>query len=466
MTIKVETGKSEIYAGPYTVGTVLGIPFTFLKPEHIHVLRNATELSPTSEFIVEGDSIRLLIPIASNETVTIYRSTPVDNDADFPQESKFPSEKISDAIDKLTMQNQEQAEALDRALKFSRNIDPDLINKIAFPESNPGKGIKWSDEGTLANTEEDIDNIVESATYQANIAKDSAAIASQEASVALEASTRAEEAVAELDQKVEDGKYALDKFTYDKIVEIEDNVAVIKEQAKQEVANSTQDIVDVVESWAVGTIEERPEGSAKYWAEVSKEATTFDTYTKSEIDGALSKKQDAITAGAGIVKSGSTLSIDDSILVTEEEFNQFKTLNSAEINTKQETLTAGTGISIVGNVISATGGGGGGGVSVDAYSKTETDALLSTKQDTLSAGSNIAIEGDTISCTLETYNQTEIQGLLAVKQNTLTAGEYISIVGNTISATPEDMVKSYTEDEWAALSDDEKAGIKLAVIIE
>ena len=108
MTIKVETGKSEIYAGPYTVGTVLGIPFTFLKPEHIHVLRNATELSPTSEFIVEGDSIRLLIPIASNETVTIYRSTPVDNDADFPQESKFPSEKIADAIDKQAAEEGEQ----------------------------------------------------------------------------------------------------------------------------------------------------------------------------------------------------------------------------------------------------------------------------------------------------------------------------------------------------------------------
>lgn len=462
MTIKVETGKSEIYAGPYTTGTVLGIPFTFLKPEHIHVLRNATELSPTSEFIVEGDSIRLLIPIASNETVTIYRSTPVDNDADFPQESKFPSEKIADAIDKLTMQNQEQAEALDRALKFSRNIDPDLVNKIAFPESNPGKGIKWNDEGVLANTDEDIDNIVEAATYQANIAKDSAALASQEAAVALEASARAERAVEELDQKVEDGKTALEEHTELQKATIDSYV----QAAEDQVIANTQDIVDTVESWAVGTIEERPEGSAKYWAEVSKEATTFDTYTKSEIDGALSKKQDAITAGAGIVKSGSTLSVDDSILVTEEEFNQFKTLNSAEINAKQETLTAGTGISIVGNVISATGGGGGGGVSVDAYSKTETDALLSTKQDTLSAGSNIAIEGDTISCTLETYNQTEIQGLLAVKQNTLTAGEYISIVGNTISATPEDMVKSYTEDEWAALSDDEKAGIKLAVIIE
>lgn len=461
MTIKVETGKSEIYAGPYTVGTVLGIPFTFLKPEHIHVLRNATELSPTSEFIVEGDSIRLLIPIASNETVTIYRSTPVDNDADFPQESKFPSEKIADAIDKLTMQNQEQAEALDRALKFSRNIDPDLVNRIAFPESNPGKGIKWNDEGVLANTDEDIDNIVEAATYQANIAKDSAALASQEAAVALEASARAEKAVEELDQKVEDGKTALEGHTELQKATIDSYV----QAAEDQVIANTQDIVDTVESWAVGTIEERPEGSAKYWAEVSKEATTFDTYTKSEIDGALSKKQDAITAGAGIVKSGSTLSIDDSILVTEEEFNQFKTLNSAEINAKQETLTAGTGISIVGNVISATGGGGG-GVSVDAYSKTETDALLSTKQDTLSAGSNISIEGDTVSCTLETYNQTEIQGLLAVKQNTLTAGEYISIVGNTISATPEDMVKSYTEDEWAALSDDEKAGIKLAVIIE
>ena len=50
------------------------------------------------------------------------------------------------------------------------------------------------------------------------------------------------------------------------------------------------------------------------------------------------------------------------------------------VNSKQDILSAGTGISIVDNVISATGGGGGG--------------------TTYSAGTNIDITNDTISCTL------------------------------------------------------------------
>lgn len=465
MTIPAEQVR-YVFQGPYSVGDIVPIPFSYLAPEHVHVLKGDTDFEVNVEYSITGQNITLNIPIASNETIAVYRMTPMDNDADFPQESKFPSEKIADAIDKLTMQNQEQAEALDRALKFSRNIDPELIEKIAFPESNPGKGIKWDEDGALANTEEDIDFIVEQATAQANIAKDSAALASQEAAIALDAATQAEETLQQVETRTEEALIEIGEFTAAETLEAGNAIEAMKQEAIEQVEESTQDVVAEAQSWAIGDSTSRPEGSAKYWAEVSKEAASFDTYTKSEIDGALNQKQDTITAGEGLVKNGATLSVNTDILVTEEEFNQFKTLNTAEINTKQNTLTAGEGITIVNNVISATGGGGGGGVSVDAYSKAETDDLLSTKQDTLSAGSNIAIEDGTISCTLETYNQSEIQGLLAIKQNTLTAGDYISIVGNTISATPEDMVKGYTEDEWAALSEDEKAGIKLAVIIE
>ena len=62
------------------------------------------------------------------------------------------------------------------------------------------------------------------------------------------------------------------------------------------------------------------------------------------------------------------------------------------LNAKQNTLTAGTGITIdENNVISSTGGSGG---SVDAYTKAETDTKLDAKQDKLTAGSGITITKD------------------------------------------------------------------------
>jgi len=57
---------------------------------------------------------------------------------------------------------------------------------------------------------------------------------------------------------------------------------------------------------------------------------------------------------------------------------------------KQDKLIAGDNITIQGNVISASS-------SVDAYTKSETDALLDEKQDVLTAGDGISIINDVIS---------------------------------------------------------------------
>lgn len=78
---------------------------------------------------------------------------------------------------------------------------------------------------------------------------------------------------------------------------------------------------------------------------------------------------------------------------------------------KQDKLTAGTGISISGNTISCTvsGGSGGGNITVDStMSSTSTNPVqnkviysaLQGKQNTLTAGTGISISGNTISCTV------------------------------------------------------------------
>lgn len=90
------------------------------------------------------------------------------------------------------------------------------------------------------------------------------------------------------------------------------------------------------------------------------------------------------------------------------------------------------------------------------YTKSEADVLLNSKQNTLTAGSNVQIVNDTISATDTTYTagtglalngtqfsvdttaiatQTDLTAGLATKQGTLTAGANVQINNNTISAT-------------------------------
>lgn len=132
----------------------------------------------------------------------------------------------------------------------------------------------------------------------------------------------------------------------------------------------------------------------------------------------------------------------------------------SDLNGKQDTLTAGSNISISNNVISATDTTYSAGTGIDITGTTisadtsvlATQSDLSSKQDTLTAGTNIQINGTTISATDTTYSagtgiditgttisaDTSVlatQNDLSSKQDTLTAGSNITISNNTISAT-------------------------------
>ncbi len=86
--------------------------------------------------------------------------------------------------------------------------------------------------------------------------------------------------------------------------------------------------------------------------------------------------------------------------------NNLESRIAAGLAEKQNTLTAGSGITIVNDVISATGGGGGGAVIDDTttaldktWSSSKIDSELDAKQDTLTAGTGISIVNNVISAT-------------------------------------------------------------------
>ena len=171
---------------------------------------------------------------------------------------------------------------------------------------------------------------------------------------------------------------------------------------------------------------------------------------------------------------------------------------------KQEKLVPGDNITIVGNVISSTGGGPGGSTDLSAYAKkADVDAALEGKQDTIpdldairqgavkgstalqsesdpvyladkpklalkveipdvsgkvdkvtgkGLSSNDYTDADKLKLTgLENYDDTQVRGLIAGKQDTLTAGENITIENNVISSKggsiyPPDMNDDFNDD--------------------
>ena len=76
---------------------------------------------------------------------------------------------------------------------------------------------------------------------------------------------------------------------------------------------------------------------------------------------ALNGKQDKLTAGTYIdIDASNNIDVKASLISTING-----KADASALNGKQDVLTAGSGISIVNNVISATGGGGGGGIDLD-----------------------------------------------------------------------------------------------------
>lgn len=206
---------------PIMAGDALPFPFRFIEKEQVKaILLDGTKLVFNEDYTVgleeeeeeklEGEdeasvssdytSVILNIDIPVGETITLYRETDLDQTSEFPQEARFSSRKIEDALDKLTMQNQEQREALGRAMKLPLTAAVDLKD-LALPNPEPNKSVKWNSEGTaLVNTSFDPDTALvttENFKKQAEqSAKDSASSAAASANSATVAGQKVNEITA------------------------------------------------------------------------------------------------------------------------------------------------------------------------------------------------------------------------------------------------------------------------------
>lgn len=236
MTIPVEQTR-YIYRGPYSIGDTIPIPFSYSDETDVKLYLDDSPLEINVGYGVTGQNINVLTTIGSGTKVVVQRETPLDNDAEFPQEAEFDSEKINNAIDKLTRQNQEQDELLARAIKMPVDTDKELLKGITFPSPNPNKAIQWNSSGTnLTNSVYGIDDLT----------------------------NKVDEALDKVDGIIDDVSMSLEEI--------------------QRLESSSQGWANTSRSWAVGSDTERPEGSAKWWAQQTAQTVKMESYTKAEVD--------------------------------------------------------------------------------------------------------------------------------------------------------------------------------------
>lgn len=139
-------------------------------------------------------------------------------------------------------------------------------------------------------------------------------------------------------------------------------------------------------------------------------AITIDGTSETTVEGALGAlntfvetKQDALTAGTGIDITSNTISVDADATPTDGSSKPVTSNGVYDaLATKQDNLSAGTGIDITSNTVSVDTDA----VPTDGSTKpVESNGVfdaLATKQDTLSAGTGIDITSNTVSVDADT----------------------------------------------------------------
>lgn len=194
MTLSVEQVRYK-FQGPLVIGDVIPLPFSYDEAYDVKAQFSGdnTPAVLNVDYAVQGQNVTLLKPLGASQTITLYRQTQLDQDSDFPQEAEFDSDKIEDALDKLTMQNQEQAEVLGRCLKFGVDA-PASVTSITVDLPEPNKGLKWNEDGTkITNSKYDLDELGDLAKAEADRAQAEADRAKAEADRAEAAATDAED---------------------------------------------------------------------------------------------------------------------------------------------------------------------------------------------------------------------------------------------------------------------------------
>ena len=107
-------------------GKVFPIPFRFLAPEHLHVYVGAEEmeLAYGPGFYVDGGAVVLMCGVGPGVTVSIRRSTPIEQPIDLRTQGDFTPEVHEDAFDRAVLIAQEMRDGtIDASTVITGEVD-------------------------------------------------------------------------------------------------------------------------------------------------------------------------------------------------------------------------------------------------------------------------------------------------------------------------------------------------------
>ena len=236
------TNIKQFYPGPILNKTLDITDFLFKDPEQVHITYtyknedgslNNRELAYGTEYevakilpsdVTQADAaltastgrvtLKTDINIALGEKLTIYRESEIIQETQYPRTGPFPAASHEGALDYLTMQNQEQQDQIDRALKVpisTANFDgalPIPVPTRALKINNNGSGFEFSeyDPDTALETTKEY---MESAQTAA-----SSALASQNAAASSASSAANSEIAATQQANIATAKTAEVTETY------------------------------------------------------------------------------------------------------------------------------------------------------------------------------------------------------------------------------------------------------------
>jgi len=130
--------------------------FTITDITTTRVKNNNTELTRNVDYTVNISTgvVTLTDPATLNDTIAVYRETPIERASSFLITGEFRTDVLSDDLDNIVRILQELRERADRTIRYSENVNID-DDDVILPPAESGDGIGWDTNGRPTNTGDD-----------------------------------------------------------------------------------------------------------------------------------------------------------------------------------------------------------------------------------------------------------------------------------------------------------------------
>ncbi len=337
MTITNTTIRASTNGDGTTTSFAVAFPF-YDNTDLVVVLVDAGDVETVqtlgTHYTVTGGAgstgtVEMAVPPASGERLVRYRDLPITQETDYADGDAFPADSHEAALDRLTMQNQDQADKLSRAVTLSESTE--VTGDLLMEEPSAGKALKWNPAADgIINSTDDIDGIVTDATAQASAAAVSAAAAlvsenaaavsetnagTSETNAAASALAAQAATVGKYDTRINisntDSPYTLAAMTSDTLITIDTSGGNVIINLPASSGEDDHRLLGINKAGASNTITVNPDGSDTIGGLAS--ITMFDDtewadlyHDKTNTDWQLGNLS-FTAAGAGLDKAGSTI---------------------------------------------------------------------------------------------------------------------------------------------------------------